>query len=152
MFESLLNLPSDPFQEFDRMQRELQQAFANVGRPGSIRAMASGAFPALNLGSTPEAIEVYAFAPGIDPASLDVQLDRGLLTISGERTGTKPQDSNGGELSMYANERFAGRFKRTVSLSEDADPDQVEAHYRNGVLHIHIARQQALQPKRISIQ
>ncbi len=53
---------------------------------------------------------------------------------------------------MYANERFAGRFKRTVSLTEDADPDQVQAHYQDGVLHIRVARQQAMQPKRITIQ
>lgn len=86
MFESLLNLPNDPFSEFERMQRELQQAFANVARPGSIRAVASGAFPAINVGSTATAVEIYAFAPGIDPATLDVQLDRGLLTISGERS------------------------------------------------------------------
>ena len=150
MFESLFNLPSDPFLEFDRMQRELQQAFANVGRPGSIRAVASGTFPAINLGSTPNAIEIYAFAPGIDPASLDVQVDRGLLTISGERTSNRP--SEGDRLSVYANERFAGRFKRTVSLSEDADPDQVEAHYRDGVLHVRVARREAAQPKRITIQ
>lgn len=150
MFESLFNLPSDPFLEFDRMQRELQQAFANVGRPGSIRAVASGTFPAINLGSTPNAIEIYAFAPGIDPASLDVQVDRSLLTISGERTSNRP--SEGERLSVYANERFAGRFKRTVSLSEDADPDQVEAHYRDGVLHVRVARREAAQPKRITIQ
>ncbi|HLD68147.1 MAG TPA: Hsp20/alpha crystallin family protein [Pseudomonas sp.] len=150
MFESLFNLPSDPFLEFERMQRELQQAFANVGRPGSIRAVASGTFPAINLGSTPNAIEIYAFAPGIDPASLEVQVDRGLLTISGERTSNRPSDAE--RVSVYANERFAGRFKRTVSLSEDADPDQVEAHYRDGVLHVRVARREAAQPKRITIQ
>jgi HSP20 family protein len=150
MFESLLNLPNDPFLEFERMQRELQQAFANVGRPGSIRAVASGAFPAINVGSTPTAVEIYAFAPGIDPATLDVQLDRGLLTISGERNSAGSQDTE--RLSVYANERFSGRFKRTVSLPEDADPERVEAHYRDGVLHIQVARVEAVQPKRISIQ
>lgn len=150
MFESLFNLPSDPFLEFERMQRELQQAFANVGRPGSIRAVASGTFPAINLGSTPNAIEIYAFAPGIDPATLEVQVDRGLLTIGGERTSNRPADAE--RVSVYANERFSGRFKRTVSLSEDADPDQVEAHYRDGVLHVRVARREAVQPKRITIQ
>ena len=150
MFESLLNLPNDPFSEFERMQRELQQAFANVARPGSIRAVANGAFPAINVGSTATAVEIYAFAPGIDPATLDVQLDRGLLTISGERSSAGSQDTE--RLSAYANERFSGRFKRTVSLPEDADPERVEAHYRDGVLHIKVAHVEAVQPKRISIQ
>lgn len=150
MYESLLNLPGDLLGEVERLQRELQQAFANVGRPGGIRAVASGTFPAINVGSTPSSIEVYAFVPGLDPAKLDVQIDHGLLSIAGERASARPQDSE--TLSVYANERFAGSFKRTVSLSEDADPDRVEARYRHGVLHIKVARREAAQPKHISIQ
>lgn len=150
MYESLLNFPGGLLAEFERLQRELQQEFANLGRPGSIRALASGAFPAINVGSTPTAIEVYAFAPGLDPAKLDIQIDHGLLSINGERTSNAPGDN--GTLSAYANERFAGRFKRTVNLSKDIDPDKVEAHYRNGVLHIRVARQESAQPKRITIQ
>jgi HSP20 family protein len=150
MYESLLNSPGSWFADFDRLQRELQQDFATIGRPGSIRAVASGAFPALNVGSTASAIEIYAFAPGLDPEKLDVQIDHGLLSISGERESTCPPDN--GTLSVYANERFAGRFKRTVSLSDDADPDKVEAHYRNGVLHIRVLRRVSALPKRIAIQ
>jgi HSP20 family protein len=150
MYESLLNSPGSWFADFDRLQRELQQDFATIGRPGSIRAVASGAFPALNVGSTASAIEIYAFAPGLDPEKLDVQIDHGLLSISGERESTCPPDN--GTLSVYANERFAGRFKRTVSLSDDADPDKVEAHYRNGVLHIRVLRRESALPKRIAIQ
>lgn len=150
MYESLLNFPGGLLAEFERLQQELQQEFANLGRPGSIRALASGAFPAINVASTPNTIEVYAFAPGLDPAKLDLQIEQGLLSISGERPQAGLEDN--GTLSTYANERFAGRFKRTINLSKDADPDKVEAHYRNGVLHISVARQAAAQPKRISIQ
>lgn len=150
MYESLLNLPAGPFAEFERLQRELQQAFGNVGRPGSIRAVASGAFPAINVGSTPEAVIIHAFAPGIDPAKLDVQVDRGVLTISGERASAGPEGSE--KLSMYANERPSGRFRRTVSLSDDADPEQVEAVYRDGVLRISVGRRASTLPRRIQIQ
>ncbi|WPC06507.1 Hsp20/alpha crystallin family protein [Pseudomonas sp. MBLB4123] len=150
MYESLLNFPNGLLAEFERLQRELQQDYAGLGRPGSIRAVASGAFPALNVGSTTSSIEVYAFAPGIDPDKLDVQIDHGLLTIVGEREGDRPGDN--GSLSVYANERFSGRFKRTVSLSDDADPDKVEASYRDGVLHIKVARRESAQPKRITVQ
>jgi HSP20 family protein len=150
MYESLLSFPGGLLAEFERLQRELQQEHAGPGRPGSIRAVASGAFPALNVGSTASSIEVYAFAPGIDPANLDLQIDRGLLTIAGERTSAQPGDN--GSQSIYANERFSGRFKRTVSLSDDADPEKVEATYRDGVLHISVARRESAQPKRISVQ
>lgn len=149
MYESLFSFPGGLLAEFERLQRELQQEFNNLGRPGSIRALNSGAFPALNVGSTPNSIEIYAFAPGLDPAKLDIQIDQGLLSISGERASSKPQDD---ALSVYANERFSGRFKRTVNLAKDADPDKVQARYRNGMLHISVARQEAAQPKRIAIQ
>ena len=51
----------------------------------SIRGFGAGGFPALNIGSTPKGLEMYVFVPGLDPASIDVQLERGVLTIAGER-------------------------------------------------------------------
>lgn len=150
MYESLLTLSSDPFAEFERLQRELQQAFGGAaGRPGSIRALASGAFPAINIGSTPASVEVYAFVPGVDPSKLDVQIHHGLLSISGEREPARVDRDE--SCSVYANERFAGRFKRTVSLSDEVDLDKVEARYRDGVLRITLARRETAQPKRIAI-
>lgn len=83
MYASLLSSPGSLFAEFDRLQRELQQAFST---PSSIRAVARGAFPAVNIGMTPASVEVYAFAPGIDPSTLEVSVDRGLLTIAGQRS------------------------------------------------------------------
>ena len=59
--------PRDLFAEFDRLQRELQQAF---DPNQSIRGLTRG-FPALNVGGTPKAVDIYAFAPGIDPATLE---------------------------------------------------------------------------------
>jgi HSP20 family protein len=158
MFESLMNSPVSLFAELDRLQREMQQAFGGVGRPGNIRAMASGSFPAINIGSTPAAIEIYAFAPGIDPSKLDVQVDRGILTLAGERSNAEAQggaDAKGSgqqQVSVYARERFSGRFKRTISLSDDVDPNKVTARYRDGVLHVTVGRRESTQPKRIVIQ
>jgi len=147
MFE--LSIPGSLFQEIDRLQRSLGQAFAPLSGASSIRAVAR-AFPALNIGSTPDAVEVYAFAPGIDPARLEVVVDRGLLTLSGERPAGLPED--GGKTSVYANERFAGSFKRVISLPEDADPAKVSARYRDGVLQITIGRRESAQPRRITVQ
>jgi Molecular chaperone (small heat shock protein) len=66
--------------DLDRLQREMQPAFGGLGRPSSIRAGTRGAFPAINIGTSPKSVEVYAFAPGIDPAKLEVSIDQGLLT------------------------------------------------------------------------
>ncbi|OUL98680.1 Hsp20/alpha crystallin family protein [Variovorax sp. JS1663] len=145
MYRSLF--PRDLFAEMDRLQREMQQAF---DLSPSIRGLGRGGFPALNVGGTPQTVEIYAFAPGLDPATLEVQLDRGLLTISGERPSTLPE----GEASstVHINERFTGNFRRMLTLPEDADPEAIKADYRNGVIHITVQRRASAQPRRITIQ
>lgn len=143
MYRSLF--PRDMFSELDRLQREMQQAFEFSP---SIRGLARGGYPAMNVGGTTASVEVYAFAPGIDPATLDVQVENGVLTIAGERT-RPPADEN---TTVHIDERFNGRFRRVVSLPDDADANAVTARYRDGVLRISIARKQATQPRRITIQ
>lgn len=149
MFEPMLTVSGSLFNELDRLQRTLTQAFAPLSAAGSIRPV-TRAFPALNIGTTPEAIEVYAFVPGVDASKLEVVVDRGLLTLSGERPASVPAED--GKSSVYANERFAGTFKRVISLPEDADPSRIEARYRNGVLRVTIARRESAQPRRIQVQ
>jgi HSP20 family protein len=150
MYESLLRFPSDLFAELDRLSREMQPAFGGLGRPSSIRALAGGAFPAINIGTSPKAVEVYAFAPGLDPAKLEVSIDQGLLTIAGERATDLPEESD--KQSIYASERHAGSFKRVVSLPEDVDPARIEARYRDGVLRVSMQRRESAQPKRIDVK
>lgn len=144
MFRSLF--PYDAFGEMDRLQREIQQA---LDLSPNIRGFGRGGFPALNIGGTPQTVEVYAFAPGVDPASLEIDLERGMLTIAGERTSQLPED--GRQSALHINERFAGSFRRVISLPEDADPDAVEASLKDGLLHIRIQRRAAAQPRRITI-
>jgi len=137
--------PRDIFAELDRLQREMQQA---VDLSPSIRGVASGGFPAMNVGSTPNTVEIYAFVPGVDPASLDVQIEKGVLTVAGER---KPDDLPD-KATAHIDERYAGRFRRVVSLPDDAAGGTAQAKYRDGVLHISIARKEAAQPRRIAVQ
>jgi len=58
----------------------------------------------------------------------------------------------GDRAVVHINERFAGRFRRAVSLPEDVDPDAVTANYRDGVLHISVARRAEAMPRRIAVQ
>jgi HSP20 family protein len=128
----------------------MQSGFGTLGLPSSIRAVAQGAFPAINIGGTPTAVEVYAFAPGLDPKKIDVTVDRGVLTLSGERTTFLPE--RGAQRSVYAAERYTGEFRRAIALPEDVDAKRVNATYRDGILRISIARQEESQPKRIEIK
>jgi HSP20 family protein len=138
---------ADLFAELNRMQSLLDQVFPTPG--SSIRSMAGAGFPVLNVGTTPATVEIQALAPGLDPARLEITVDRGLLVIAGERASDLP--NQGERASVYANERFSGRFRRVVSLPEDADPARVDASYRDGVLRISVARRESSLPRRIEV-
>ena len=138
--------PYDVLTEIDRLQREMQQTFPVSP---SIRGMARGGFPAMNVGGTPQSVEIYAFAPGVDPASIEVNMENGVLTIEGERKDTLSDQDE--KATVHISERFSGRFRRVVTLPDDIDPNAIEAGCRDGVLHISIKRREAAQPRRISI-
>ena len=138
--------PRDVFAELDLLQREMQQA---LDVSPNIRGLGRGGFPALNVGGTAQSVEIYAFTPGLDPKTLEVNLDRGVLTIAGERSAKLPADDE--KAAVHIHERFAGRFRRVVSLPDDVDPNGGSAEYRDGVLHVSVKRREEAQPRRISI-
>jgi HSP20 family protein len=151
MYESLLNYPNTWFGEFERLRRELDDAFGASGLPSSIRSVAAGSLPSLNIGRTTTSVEVYAFAPGLDASKIDVTLDRGVLRISGERASPLPSAERG-KVNVYARERSHGKFTRAIALPDDVDPAHVKASYTDGVLQVSIARRETTQPKRITVQ
>ena len=63
---------------------------------------------------------MLALAPGVEPAELQVTIDKGLLVIAGERKNDGPAQSE--HTAVYAQERFKGSFRRVISLPDDADP------------------------------
>lgn len=137
--------PRDLFAELDRLQRDVMQA---LDLSPSIRGVGRGGFPALNIGGTPQSVEIYAFAPGLDPEKIEVHIDRGVLTLEGERAAGLPEDD---KATVHLNERFAGRFRRVVSLPDDLDADRVSATYRDGVLALSIPRRESSLPRRIQV-
>lgn len=149
MYPSLTRFSGDLFAELDTLQRQMDSLFGLRSWPSSIRAANRGAFPALNVGMTGETVEIYGFAPGIDPSKLDVSIDKGLLTITGERASDLPEDSE--KVNVYARERFDGAFRRVVSLPEDVDASRVSATYRDGILRIAVPKLEKAKPRRIDV-
>jgi HSP20 family protein len=150
MYESMLNHPYSLFGQFDRLRRELDDVFGVTGLPGSIRSVAPGTVPAINVGRTATSVEIYAFAPGLDASKIEVTLDRGVLRISGERASGIPTGDP--KVNVYTRERGAGSFTRAISLPDDVDPAHVNASYRDGVLQVSVARRESAQPKRFTVQ
>jgi len=153
---------TDLFGEFDRLQRLMASVFAD-NFPASLRATRGGTFPPLNIGSTDDSVEIVAFAPGLDANSIDVSIDKGLLTISGERkapeamgegsAGAAPREGTPRDESrVYARERFMGAFRRVIELPQHADPDKVTARYVNGCLMIRVGRSEASKPRAVTVQ
>lgn len=139
---------TDLFSEFDRLQQQMAQLFG--GFPSSIRASRFGTFPQVNIGATDDSIEIVAFAPGVEAGAFDVSIDKGLLTISGERKSS--QTDTDSERRTYAQERFSGMFRRVIELPETADPDKVQARYENGCLSISIGKRESSRPRAITVQ
>jgi HSP20 family protein len=139
--------PRQFFPDFEQLQRELQSSWDAAP---AIRGFGRGGYPALNVGMSPESVEVFVFAPGMDPKAFDVQVERGVLSISGERAVPAPAADD--KVNVHLNERFAGRFRRVVSLPDDVDATQVNAEYRDGVLRVRLARRQAQEARRITVQ
>lgn len=103
------------------------------------------------MGGTPQSVEIFAFAPGLDPATVEISLDRGVLTIAGEGVASD-LPAEDAKAAVHINERFSGRFRRVLTLADDIDPAGVSADYRDGVLHIVARRRESAQPRRITVQ
>lgn len=139
---------TDLFSELDRLQRQMSSLFG--GAPSSLRSSRSGTFPPVNVGTTDESVEIVAFAPGIDPTKLDVTVDKGLLSIAGERTAEQSQLPEG--TRQYARERFTGAFRRVIEPPQQADPNNVQARYVDGCLLITVGKREASKPRAITVQ
>lgn len=146
MFTHPTSFEGSLFDEFRRLQDEMDELFGQSAWPAGIRSLPRGAFPAINVGSTPEKVDIYVFAAGLDPKSIDVSIQQNLLTISGERSISLDENAK-----YYRRERFSGEFRRVLTLPDDIDPDQVEARYHEGVLQISVKRREAARPRQIAV-
>ena len=134
--------------DIERLQNYLNQA-SRFTEPSDIRAHPGATFPVINVGNTPDTVEVMALAPGLDAKSLEITIDKGLLLISGERKSELTELDQ--RITIYANERFSGGFRRVVSLPEDVDPANVQANYANGLLRVTLSKRESSKPRRISV-
>ena len=145
MWNTLFGESTSLFDEFNWLSREMDRLFEPMGIP-ALRTAGSG-FPAVNVATEEDKVHVLVFAPGIDPAQLEVSILGNVLTVQGRRE--LPEIPEGAQVWM--NERLAGRFCRTLTLPDDVDPQRVEAQSRDGVLWIQVMRQEAARPRRIPV-
>lgn len=90
---------------------------------------------------------LYADLPGVPPQDIEVQMDKGILTIKGERRSEATSDTE----SFSRIERRQGSFHRRFALPESADPEGISASGDNGVLKIVIPKRPETTPRRIQV-
>ncbi len=143
MFGSVTTYGDNLLDEFRRMQDEL---FGRSPWPAGIRSVSRGTYPPINVGATPEQVDIYLFAAGLDRKTLDITMQQNLLTVAGARKVPAEKDA-----SYYRKERYDGAFRRVITLPEDVDPERVDAQYRDGVLQIHVQRREVASPRQIEV-
>jgi HSP20 family protein len=84
--------------------------------------------------------------PGVDPGSVDVNVDNGTLTISAHRTARSDES-----VQWLAYERFFGSYRRQLSLGDGVDSDKISATYENGVLTVTIPLSEKAKPRKIDV-
>jgi len=132
------------------LQDELQQVFERFfgdADADSSSVVTAQWVPRVDIREEAERFVILADLPGVDPAQIEINMDKGILSIKGER---KSGDAEGQRYSRQ--ERAQGVFFRRFALPESANPDGIAATGRNGVLEISIPKRPEASPRRINVQ
>lgn len=101
--------------------------------------------PSVNLKETDKKIEVELAAPGLKKEDFKVQIDNNILSISSEKEEEKEESKKKG--NYYRKEFNYQSFCRTFSLPDYADENNINANYKDGILHVEIAKKEGSQKK-----
>lgn len=104
--------------------------------------------PAVDIVEEKERFVLRADLPGVSAEDIDISMDKGLLTISGERREEKSERTEG----LHRVERATGKFYRRFSLPETVDSDGISARSVNGILEVCIPKQPQVQARRITVE
>ena len=107
--------------------------------------------PALDLLEKKDAYLVLVELPGVARSQIDISFEQNVLTIRGAKKSVIDPASQG-EVRVYAAERVAGAFERSLRLPDFVDSDRIAADFSNGLLSITVPKAQAAQPRRIEIK
>ncbi len=147
----------DPFSEAlslrDAMNRLFEQAVLQPSSEAQGRGLSGALAPALDVAESATEYTLKASLPGVKPEDVNIQLEQGTITISGEFKDEEPAPSGEtGGLRHHVRERRQGRFYRSVSLPGPVDADKATATFEHGVLTLRIPKAASAQPRRIAIQ
>lgn len=125
---------TDPFRDLDRLT---QQVLGTAARP---------VFMPMDAWKDGDTFRIQLDLPGVDRDSIDLDIERNVLTVRAERPMTESTNE------LLAAERPRGVFSRQIILGDNLDLDQIDAEYSDGVLSLSIPVAEAAKPRRIEIR
>jgi len=126
---------------------EVGRLFERAGATDASTAATADWIPAVDIEEYADRFVLTADVPGVEPATIEVTLEKGVLTLAGSRAAAIEQQG----LERRRSERASGRFHRRFTLPDTVDGDSVSATGRNGVIEVSIPKRPQLQPRRIAV-
>jgi len=141
----------EPWSLFDVLQRDFDRmAGRRAGYPGTDENGHSVAdwVPAVDIVEEKDRFVLRADVPGVNPDDIDVSMENGILSVSGQRHEEQTEETGG----VRRIERISGRFYRRFSLPDTANADEITATSANGILEVVIPKQPEIKARRIAVK
>ena len=141
----------EPWSFFDVLQRDIDRVAGRhvpaMGQRDNGDSVADWV-PAVDIVEEQDRFVLRADVPGVNPKDVDVSMDNGILSVSGQRLAIDP----GEDAGVQRLERATGRFLRRFTLPETADAEAIAAKYANGILEVTIPKSPEIQARRITVE
>jgi len=142
----------EPWNVISQLQQDINRVFGNLNDGDSSSATAQWS-PAVDVREYSDRFQLLLDVPGVEPKDVEITLDNGVLTVSGQRREEKAAQNNSFEQPQQQRiERPVGRFHRRFILPDTVDAENVNASGRLGILEIVIPKQPKAQPRRIEVR
>ena len=135
----------EPWSLVNRFQRDIDRLF---GAPQTTAADTGAWLPPVDIHEEDNQFLLQVDLPGVDPKTVEITCEHGVLTLSGQREESRREARDGHRRI----ERITGEFQRRFSLPESADVQNIKAKAVNGVLEVSIPKLAQVQPQRITVE
>ncbi|MCD6046140.1 MAG: hspA 7 [Gammaproteobacteria bacterium] len=143
-------LQYEPYSVLNDINRLFEKKFfpQTAGSTDSSSLETSQWSPAVDVKEAKDKFTIKVDLPGIDKKNVTISMEKGVLSIQGERIEEKKEE----DINYYRVERVCGRFHRCFSLPQTANEENISAHMSNGVLEITIPKKEIAKSKAIEIK
>ena len=133
---------------FDKMFDEIvSHSFPDINKQVGVNPFQGTAYPKVNVYEYDDKVGIVAEIPGLDKKQLKIEVENGVLTISGDKHGIHTEDG----AKVLRRELKSSSFKRSFELGEQLDGDDISANFKDGILSISIPKVEPEKPKKHTI-